>query len=546
MPIKTMEKNGKAELFWADKVAKRILERKQYRYIDKKIKKFDVYTSRSAASLSGVLHIGRLSDVLRHISVHRALLDAGVKSKVLWVADDTDPLRKIPKGLPGDSEKYLGMPVNAIPDFEKCHETYAEHHIDEYLKVIHKYSFEDLEIYRMSEEYKKGSFRPQIKKLLANIDQIREVQNKHRTNPLKKDWSPWRVVCENCGKSITAQAKITEDGKAVYRCKDYTFETTTAKGCGHKGESNPLKDPGKLAFKSEWAAQWDHWQVTCEGAGKEYQVPNSAYWINQEISEQILDFPGPEPFFYEHLFIDGVKMSASLGNVIYPRDWLKVATPQLLRFFYNKRLMMARSFSWKELPQLYDEYDSAAAVYKGKEKLDNEKEAAHIKRMFEISNKSKKADKPLELSFIHATMLAQTFKDDKSIITSLKKTGQYDKAVEKELLARISQAGNWVKLYAPEEYKFEVKEKVSSNIKKKLSAQQKKALKEFVILLKEKSWKEKELFNEIYNICKSNKIKPKDFFRAAYLVLLEKEQGPRLVPFVLTLGEQAVRLFESV
>jgi lysyl-tRNA synthetase class I len=72
-----MEKDEKAELFWADKIAKKILERKQYHYIDKKVPKFEVYTAKSAASLSGVLHIGRLSDVLRHISVHRALVDAG-------------------------------------------------------------------------------------------------------------------------------------------------------------------------------------------------------------------------------------------------------------------------------------------------------------------------------------------------------------------------------------------------------------------------------------------------------------------------------------
>ncbi len=541
-----MEKNEKKELFWADQIANKIIERETFRYSDKKMRKFDKYTSKSAASLSGVLHIGRLSDVIRHISVHRALLDKGVKSRVIWIADDTDPLRKIPKGMPADFEKYIGAPVDRIPDFEKCHKSYADHHIEEYLGVIHKYSYEDLEIYRMSEEYKKSSFTPQIKKILANVDKIREIQNKHRTNPLKKDWSPWRVICENCGKSMTAQAKITEDGKAVYRCKDYTFETTVAKGCGHKAESNPLKDDGKLAFKSEWAAQWDFWQVTCEGAGKEYQVPNSAYWINQEISESVLDFPGPEPFFYEHLFIDGTKMSASLGNVIYPKGWLQVATPELLRFFYNKRLMMHRTFSWRELPHLYDEYDEAAKIFAGQVKVDNEKEEVHLKRQFEISNKRKAAGKPLEMSFIHASMIAQTFKDDKSIISNLKKTGQYEKSVEKELLERVAKASEWVKLYAPEEYKFEVKENVSEDMKKKLSPQQKKAISKFAKLLKSKSWKQKELINETKKIFESEKLKPNEFFEAAYLVLLGKEKGPRLVPFVLTLGDKAVNLFEQI
>jgi len=540
-----MENNEKKELFWADQVAEKAIARQKYRYLDKKIPKFEKQTCKAGISLSGVLHIGRLSDVIRQSTVHRSLLDKGIKSRVILSLEDNDALRKIPKGVPASYEKYIGAPDDMIPDFEKCHGSYSDHHVDEFMKVARDFS-SDLEVYRMSEEYKKGNFRTQIKKLLSNIDKIIEIQNRYRTNPLKKDWSPWRAVCENCGKSMTAQAKITEDGKAVYKCTDYSFESSIAKGCGHKGEADPLKDPGKLAFKSEWAAQWDRWKVTVEGAGKEYQVPNSAYWINQEIAEKILDFPGPQEFFYEHLFIDGVKMSASLGNVIYPRDWLKVATPQLLRFFYNKRLMMTRSFSWKELPQLYDEYDSAADVYSGKELLENEKEANHIKRMYEISNKKSRVDKPMALSFIHASMLAQTFGDDKSIVASLKKTGQYDKAIEKELLERVAKAGEWIKLHAPEEYKFEVKDSVSDTVKKKLSPAQKKAIKKFSELLPSKKWKEKELFNEIYAICKSGKIKPKEFFAAAYLILLGKEHGPRLVPFVLTLGERATKLFEQI
>ena len=52
------------------------------------------------------------------------------------------------------------------------------------------------------------------------------------------------------------------------------------------------------------------------------------------------------------------------------------------------------------------------------------------------------------------------------------------------------------------------------------------------------------MFLQVLVESEKQKIKPKEFFQAAYLVLLEKEQGPRLVPFVLTLGEKAIRLFE--
>lgn len=534
------------ELFWADQLAKQIISREKFRYIDKKTPKFNEYTVKTAASLSGVLHIGRLSDTIRNATVHRALLDAGEKSKLIWVSDDMDPLRKIPQGVPSNFEKYIGNPVSMIPDPDECHESYAKHHLEEYLRIIKEFVFEELEIFSMMEEYKKGNFRPYIKKLIGNVGLVQEIQNKHRTNPLKKSWSPWNPVCGKCGKIITT--KITdfdEKNETVsYICRDYEFETTTAKGCGHKGENNPLKDFGKLAYKSEGAAQWARWKVSCEGWGKEYQVPNSAFWINAEICEKVLDFPSPEPFFYEHIMIDNQKMSASIGNVVYPKDWLEVAPPELLRLFYNKRLMTTRSFSWKDLPNLYDEYDYIAKVYFGDVKLENKKEESHYKRLFEVSH-GKEIKKPIELSFSHAAVIAQIFPNEGDAIKSMEKTGHYDKEQHGIIFERLHNARIWLKKYASDEVKFEVQKHVPKDIK--LTAKEKKALNEIAELLKEKEYDEKTLFNEFYSVSKKIELNPQDFFKAAYKVLLNKERGPKLAPFILALGkEKVVKLFEEV
>ncbi len=549
-PAKPSEEKQGFDLFWADQLATKIIGRDKYRYLDKKFEKPREFVVKTAASLSGVLHIGRLSDTIRNASVHRALLDAGAKSKLIWISDDLDPLRKIPKGVPAEFEKYLGSPVSMIPDYEGCHESYAKHHLEEYLKVIREFIFEDMEIFSMKDEYAKGNFRPFIKKLIEKADTIREIQNRHRTNPLKKDWMPWSPLCSSCGKIITTRVSEVDEktGVVSYVCKDYLFETTVAKGCGHKGENDPQKDIGKLAYKSEWAAQWARWEVSCEGAGKEYQVPNSAFWINAEICEKVLDFPSPETFFYEHLTIEGVKMSASLGNVVYPRQWLEVASPQLLRFFYNKRLMTSRSFSWKELPLLYDEYDKAAAVYFGKAVVENEKERSHIKRLYEISNKvnSRGIDVPSALSFSHAAMVAQVFSDEKDIISSLEKTGQYHKEENRQIMQRIKEARVWITLYAPDEVKYVLQQYVSDEVKSKLSQPQIKALKALAEKLKVKKLDEKELYNECYSIAKEAGLQPPEFFKAAYLVLLNKERGPKLAPFLLALGERAVRVLGKV
>lgn len=538
------------DLFWADQLAGRIAKRDRFRYSDKNVEKPKEFVVKTSASISGVLHIGRLSDTVRGATVYRALVDAGEKARFIWVAEDMDPLRKIPAGVPASYEKYIGTAVSTLPDVDGCHNSYANHHTDEYFKVLNEFVFEDMERFSMQEEYAKGNFAPYIKKLIGNAAEIIEIQNKHRTNPLKKDWMPWSPLCSNCGKIITTRISAVDEktGVVSYVCKDYLFETTIAKGCGHKGEADPLKDAGKLAWKSEWAAQWAYWMVSTEGAGKEYQVPNSAFWINAEICERVLDFPSPEPIFYEHLTIEGVKMSASLGNVIYPRQWLEVASPQLLRFFYNKRLMTSRSFSWKELPLLYDEYDKAAAVYFGKTVIENEKERMHIKRLYEISNRtgSKAADVPSELSFSHAAMVSQVFSDEKDIISSLEKTGQYRKDEHRQIMERIKFARAWITMYAPEESKYVLQQEVSDEVKSKLSQLQIKALKTLAGKLKSKKWDEKELYNECYAIAKEAGLQPPEFFKAAYLVLLNKERGPKLAPFLLALGEKAVMVLQKV
>lgn len=536
------KKQEEQELFWADQLASEIINKKKFNYLNKAIKKPSKYIVKTSASISGVLHIGRLSDTIRGESVVKALLDKGRKAELIWVAEDMDPLRKIPKGMPKSYEKYLGMPVSDIPDFHKCHKSYAEHNVAEYMKVLDEFVSVKMKKYSTREEYKKGNFNPYIKKLLASIKELKEILNKYRTNPLPNDWSPWQPICKNCGKIITPRITDFDGTNVKYECKDYDFETTTAKGCGYKGIANPLKDKGKLVWKSEWAAEWALWQVCAEGAGKEYQVPSSAWWVNAEICEKILDFPMPQPIFYEHIIIDGKKMSASLGNVVYPKDWLKVAPAELLRFFYNKRLMKTRSFSWKELPALYDDYDYNEKVYFGKIKLDNKKEQEHLKRLYEISQLEKpKIHKTLPFAF--ASMVVQTYDPEKNLKMALKafeETGHLEKLNkddEKHLGKMLVYAKNWLH-YVPEE-KIDISGKVNASVKKEISMQEKKALKELAIILKKESDSEK-LQQGIYEAAKKHNIKPAKFFELLYKIILNKSQGPKLGPFIIAIGKDKV------
>jgi lysyl-tRNA synthetase class 1 len=506
--------------FWADKKAFEIYNKRNFKYLSKEAPDFKKHVIKTSASISGVLHIGRLSDTIRSETVYQSLLDSGNTAELIWVAEDMDPLRKIPEGISKKFKDYLGMPVIDVPDPWGCHNSYAAHHITEYFDVIHEFVNNDLIPYSMKDEYKKGNFKPFISKLLKNLSLLIQIQNKYRKTPLRTDWSPWIPTCKNCGKIITSRIKKFEDNILTYKCEDYLFEKTRAKGCGYEGEASPLKDKGKLMWKGEWAAQWKRWKITSEGAGKEYVVPYSAWWVNAEIVERILDHPMPIPIFYEHIMVNGKKMSASIGNVVYPKEWLSVASPQLLRFYYNKKLMKTRSFSWHSLPNLYDEYDRHSSIY---QKGGSDKSTLQKGRLFEISQ-LQKIDQPFKLSFSHAAFLSQMFFEEKEIIASLRRSGHYDKDNIVSILKRIKLASNWVENFAPLDMK---RKDIKINIlKETLNKKQRKFLGEISAFLS-KDREPDEIHEKIYSLSKDLDIQTGKAFQCIYLAVVGKKTGPK-------------------
>ncbi len=509
-------------LFWADQKAEEIASRKKYSYLDKEFsqKKYVVKTS---ASISGALHIGRLSDTIRSETVVRALRDSGYESELIWVAEDMDPLRRVPEGVPKEYEQYIGCPVSNIPDPWGCHSSYAEHHVEEYMRALPEFVAVEMRRYSMKEEYKNGRFKKYIETMLGRRGEVIEIQNRYREHPLPADWVPWTPVCDNCGRIITPRVNVV-DRRVHYACKDYKFENSIARGCGHEGEKDPLSGDGKLMWKGEWAAEWARWDVAAEGAGKEYVVPSSAWWINSEIVERLLDHPAPTPIFYEHIMIEGTKMSASLGNVVYPREWLEVAPPELLRFLYNKKLMKTRSLSWRELPHLYEEFDLYARVYHGEEKVENEREEAHMKRLYELSQLAK-IEKPLKLPFVHAALVAQIYSDEEGIVSSLMRSGHYDEGSKEGLLARIRYAGNWAKKYASTEERFSPPGDVSE-IKGQLSTEQKLFLADLAKRLSAERTPD-EIQNEVFNSANAKGLPASKAFESIYLAVLGRKRGPK-------------------
>ncbi|NQV08814.1 lysine--tRNA ligase, partial [Candidatus Woesearchaeota archaeon] len=276
------------------------------------------------------------------------------------------------------------------------------------------------------------------------------------------------------------------------------------------------------------------------------------------ISSEIFEFPPPWPSTdryigkgYEFFTVGGKKMSTSKGAGIGFAKSTDYAPAQLLRYMLTKtRPHAALDFNpsgTNAVILLYDRYDKDERIYHGKEKLENKDELAKIKRIFEFSHIGKIGKMPHQVSFLHCAITIQAAITTKRAIELLKKTGHIPKKISKEELAyvedRLDFARKWVNNFAEEQFKFQLKDRVDV----KVPANIKKSLLILAELMKKNKYNEKSLYEEFYNICEKTDVEPKEFFMWSYKVLTGKEQGPRLAPFILTVGkDKVIKLFKQL
>lgn len=531
------------DVFWADKLATMIINRKTYNHINKKITPQFPLTIKSSTSISGVPHIGNASDVLRHDALVRALKDKGIKVRFIWVAEDMDALRKVPAGLPKTLEKYLGMPVADIPCPHGCCKSYSEHFSKLFIESLRHYFGTDPDYLSTAKTYRNGEFVPYIKKTFEKLELVKQIWNKSRSEPLPKDWTPWIQVCENCGKIITTKVYI-KDGEIKYSCEDYAFRKygeeayTILKGCGYKGLCD-FKN-GKLLWRVEWGMLWAHWKVVLEGAGKEHFMPSGSFWTAGEVTEKIFDWPEPYPGDnplqpYEYLTFEGKKMSASLGNVVATWEWPEFAPPQILRLLFLKKMRKVRDLSFKMMPNYVDEFDKLQRIYFEKEFVDNKKEEMHLKRLYEMIEVNIPEKLPVQIPFSVCAIISQISNKPIETIQKLYPEINITSFDEKYILERIKIAKGWVERFA-NEYKITLNKEPPEL---ELSDNDINAIKNVIKLLKS-DISEKQFELELYKISKYN---TKHFFKFMYKILINKDHGPRLAPFLLTVKEKALDLF---
>jgi lysyl-tRNA synthetase class 1 len=516
-------------MYWADKIAADVKERYKDQIASKK-----PLIVRDEKTASGRVHVGSLRGVAIHGIVYDVLKEQGVPVRYLFEINDFDPMDGLPVYLDEKVFKpYMGKPLCEVPSPTPqtnndpnsknlpVRENFAEYYGQEFVETIRAIGFEP-EIYRSSEMYKKGAFNETIRAALENADKIREIYKRVSGSVKEGKWLPINVVCEKCGKVSTTLATEFDGEKVTYTCRDLDWTN----GCGYTGKVSPFDGKAKFPWKVEWAAKFKVLQVNVEGGGKDHSTKGGSRDVAETICREVFKYEPPYNIPYEFLNVGGKKMSSSKGRGAFSADMVELLPAEIVRLLMlQKEPQRVIEFmpDGDTVPILFDTYDKFAVGFFAGDTSD-------YSRMFKLIHPEKErasiAPRALPRFSSIAFIAQMPHLDVEKEVEHLVGKPLSD-ADRKELKKRIHYAKVWIDTYAPEDYKYEIQERLPEAAKN-LSDIQKKALGEVLAYISSMQALDGQLLHTtLHGIKEKLGIEPKQLFEAIYLTTLGKTSGPK-------------------
>lgn len=508
---------------WIDKVARAVIER------EAKLGRAEGGPLRTESGLgaSGIPHIGSFSDSARAFAVKLAIEDAGVPCEYIAFSDDMDGLRKVPAGLPEWLWDHLAEPVTSIPDPFGCHGSYGEHMASLLLDAMDRCGF-DYKHYSAREAYRSGLLAPQIEAILAQAKRAGEIIRRELGQEKYEEVLPFFAICGRCGRIYTTRAHgfLPDEGKVLYRCEGAEIGGRKVEGCGYEGEADYRRGEGKLSWKVEFAARWAALGIHFEAYGKDIADSVRA---NDAIAREVLGYEPPYHVRYE-MFLDkgGRKISKSVGNVLTPQVWLAYGSPQSLLLLMYKRSIGAREVSILDIPSYMDELDELGRIYFGLKRVEDEREWAKLRGLYEYCWLLKPPSGPAPRApynlLVYLARVAPKGSERAFVEEKLRRYG-IDAAA---LGAKIDYAINWARDFG-----------AISPERVELSEGERRAIGELIALIRSER-DEATIQGAIFDIARRNGLDPRDFFKILYRILLGVPYGPRLGPYLVAMGRENV------
>jgi lysyl-tRNA synthetase class 1 len=523
---------------WADINAQKIIGQRGPR------DKSHPYTCASGITPSGTIHIGNFREIISVDLVVRSLRDRGEPVRFIYSWDEYDVFRKVPKNMPQQEmlEQHLRWPITLVPDPYDRAESYARGNELELEALLSVVGIEPEYIYQAT-RYRNSAYAEGIKKALENRDTIRAILDEYRTTPLPEDWWPVSVFS-------------TEDNTDRTEVLDWdggyglTYKTLSSGSV----ETVDIRTTGavKLPWRIDWPMRWAHEGVDFEPAGKDHHSEGGSFDTGRRIAKDVYGVEPPVTFQYDFVRIKGRggKISSSSGEVVGLRDALEIYQPEIVRYLFagtRPNSEFAVSFDL-DVIKIYEDYDKCERIYFGAEEV-GAKRRDKESRIYELSQVANPPTVlPLQVGFRHLCNLLQIADGD--IEKALDFVAEYpdaDSVSQERLRTRATCAWNWITTYAPEDFRFQLRDsRLSAHASSAdltpvdLSAEERRG----VVAIREEIRErfdhhdEKSLAEAIYRIAEEEGIEAKVLFQAMYRVLIGQSRGPRLAGFLITIGRE--------
>jgi len=522
--------------FWADDVADEVEARDPS----------DPIVVKGAVSPSGVPHVGHANEIIRGYYVAEVLRERGHEVRQVFVSDDRDGLRKLPRLLAdadwnlvelGDVDagalgRNLGVPYTDVPDpFGDCHASYGDH-FTALLAESAEMAGVPLEVLSISDHYEDGSFDGVVREVLAERDRAREVLAEFQDG-VDEHYVPFMARCSECGRLTTAITAVDlEAGTVEYECAGMEAGGQHIDGCGHHGTATFRE--GKLPWRFEWPAGWKVLGVDFEPFGKDHA--EGSWPSGERIAREVFEIEPPVPMTYEWFTLNGEALSSSSGNVVTIPELLELVEPEVLRYFFAKPPGKQRDLDLSRIDLLVDEFDRFEGVYFGEVEAE-ERERRFAERVYPFVVEDVREER-VRFPYTFAAVLGMTDDADLREAMALREGHVNEEtpgwAVE-AAMERVERAHRWAERMDNEyNYRLQV-ERPDVDVEPELAA----ALAELADLVVELDDGE-VLQGEIYETAKRHDVETGELFSAGYELFLGQPRGPRLGPFLAALDEEFV------
>ncbi|MCL2145843.1 MAG: lysine--tRNA ligase, partial [Methanomassiliicoccaceae archaeon] len=338
-------------------------------------------------------------------------------------------------------------------------------------------------------------------------------------------------ICKECGRFANP----------IFDSYSYpTIEYTCT--CGCRGTADIRKGDGKLTWRLEWPAKWKIFGTSAEPFGKDHAAAGGSYDTGKRIVEEIYGGKAPYPINYEFVQLKGVgQMHKSTGSSVSGLDAINMTPPEVLNYLFlrvnpNKAIDYDSGLGVLDMA---DEHDRMERLFFAGGYTEAEENSV---RAYEIAQHNHvPKELPLQIPYRHLVNVAQMADDFEGVLEVLGRTIDMSGASDedmKRLRRRVGCVRFWLNGFAPDQVKFSVYPTIPQGAE--LTMGDKAFFQKLVERMNDANWEAEAISQIISDTGKESPIGLKTGFKVIYRVLIGKEAGPRLGPFLASMDKQFV------